>query len=76
MKPSGEFITCDPALYEHCPNNGSYRCELYKGAMKSAAGWYPGAACMCGPYTRYSDGYYATRAEAEEAMEEICGSSY
>ena len=44
--------------------------------MKSAAGWYVGAACITDdepgfwqPYDRYS-GYYATAAEAEAQLRE------
>jgi hypothetical protein len=34
---------------------------------RSAAGWYVGAVCACGPYSRES-GYYSQRLEAEGVM--------
>lgn len=40
-------------------------CELVEGAFLSAAGWYYGAFCGCGPFDRWS-GYFLTKEEAEE----------
>lgn len=37
--------------------------------MKSAAGYYIGTACECGPYSRES-GYYKNSGEAEKALKE------
>ena len=34
---------------------------------RSAAGWYIGTYCNCGPYSRES-GYYATEALAQRAL--------
>lgn len=39
------------------------------GVYLSAAGYYVGTRCRCGPYTRES-GYYATEREASEALAE------
>jgi len=38
------------------------------GVYRSAAGWYIGTYCRCGPYSRES-GYYATEEQAERALE-------
>jgi hypothetical protein len=36
--------------------------------LKSAAGYYIGTQCQCGPYSRES-GYFATRDEAQSAFD-------
>jgi hypothetical protein len=41
--------------------------ELKLAVHKSAAGFYLGTWCNCGPYSRES-GYYDTREEAEKAL--------
>jgi len=48
-----------------CPDCG-VRVELQ--VCRSAAGYYIGTMCQCGPYSRES-GYYASHEEAEEALE-------
>lgn len=42
--------------------------KLELQVCKSAAGYYIGTQCYCGPYSRESD-YYATHEEAAEALE-------
>lgn len=46
-----------------------YECKTYPelGVYHSAAGYYIGTRCKCGPYSRES-GYYADRVEAEEDL--------
>ncbi len=39
---------------------------------RSAAGWYVGSECGCGPYSRES-GYVGTREEAEALVAEATG---
>lgn len=58
----GETIATGAA--DKCKDCGH---ELVLGVQKSAAGFYLGTWCGCGPYSRES-GYYATREEAEEAL--------
>lgn len=41
--------------------------ELKNEVLRSAAGYYIGTRCNCGPYSRES-GYYPTREKAEEAL--------
>lgn len=41
--------------------------KLYNKPMRSAAGWYVGTSCNCGPYSRESV-YYSTEAEVIEAI--------
>lgn len=41
--------------------------ELKLQVCKSAAGYYVGTMCSCGPYSRES-GYFWTREECEEAL--------
>ena len=38
------------------------------GVCKSAAGWYIGTSCKCGPYSRESVEYYPTIDRAEVAL--------
>jgi hypothetical protein len=47
-----------------CPDCG-VKVEL--GVYRSAAGYYIGTWCHCGPYSRES-GYYPTREAAEDAL--------
>lgn len=37
--------------------------------LRSAAGYYLGTECQCGPWTRES-GYYDTAAQAQEALDQ------
>jgi hypothetical protein len=48
-----------------CPDCGV---KVENEVHMSAAGYYIGTYCNCGPYSRES-GYYRTRAEAEAALE-------
>jgi hypothetical protein len=41
--------------------------ELPLQVLRSAAGYYIGTFCNCGPYSRES-GYYETRKQAEQAL--------
>jgi len=41
--------------------------SVVEKVMRSAAGFYIGTECSCGPYSRES-GYYKTREEAEKAL--------
>lgn len=43
--------------------------HLQEGTFQSAAGWYWGTYCACGPYSRETD-YYATPEEARDAYEQ------
>lgn len=45
---------------EQCADCGA---ALKLSVCKSAAGWYLGTMCYCGPYSRESD-YYASEEEA------------
>jgi hypothetical protein len=45
------------------------RHPLLPRVLQSAAGYYIGTMCHCGPYERLS-GYYATEAEAHAALYE------
>lgn len=48
-----------------CPTCGEV---LHLKVLRSAAGYYIGTMCNCGPYSRES-GYYSTKEYAEEALE-------
>ena len=48
----------------HCDACGT---DLEPEVLYSAAGFYVGTKCKCGPYTREST-YFATRGEAEEEL--------
>ena len=43
--------------------------EMRIEVLRSAAGYYIGTFCHCGPYSRES-GYYGTKPEAEKALQE------
>lgn len=62
MQP-GETIRS--GLSDRCPDCGE---KLEFTVLKSAAGYYVGTWCCCGPYTRES-GYYRTREECQDAWE-------
>jgi non-ribosomal peptide synthetase component E (peptide arylation enzyme) len=42
--------------------------DLKNEVLRSAAGYYIGTLCDCGPYTRES-GYYRTEEEAQRALD-------
>ncbi len=48
-----------------CPDCGT---KLVVSVHHSAAGFYLGTVCRCGPYSRES-GYYQTKAEAQTALD-------
>jgi hypothetical protein len=43
--------------------------ELQNQVLRSAAGFYIGTWCECGPYSRES-GYYRTEREAQRALDD------
>ena len=49
-----------------CPDCGV---TLNLEVLQSAAGYYIGTQCRCGPYTRES-GYFKTRQAAEQALKD------
>ncbi len=59
----GETIASGAA--STCPECGTV---LELQVLRSAAGYYIGTACACGPYSRES-GYYPTREKAANALE-------
>lgn len=60
---NGETIaTGAPSTCEDC----GYTLPLT--VCRSAAGYYVGTQCSCGPYSRES-GYYGTSKEAQEALD-------
>jgi hypothetical protein len=59
---SGESIFGDAPTV--CPECGV---DVVLQVCRSAAGWYVGTVCVCGPYSRES-GYYADRGGAERAL--------
>lgn len=48
-----------------CPDCGK---DIVLTVCQSAAGYYVGAWCNCGPYCRES-GYYRTKEEAQRALD-------
>jgi len=50
-----------------CPECKTATCN---GVCKSAAGFYIGRVCNCGPYSRESIDYYPTYEKAKEAFDE------
>lgn len=63
MTIPGETIATGAA--PRCEDCGTMpRIDVYR----SAAGFYVGTYCACGPYSRES-GYYRTRAEAQTALD-------
>jgi len=66
----GEYYHCDPKFTDFCPN-GNFRCRTVEGIYSSAAGYYIGTYCGCGPLSRESSGYYPSKAAAEAARKEL-----
>lgn len=58
----GETILSGASPY--CPDCGKL---LRFEVLRSAAGYYIGTYCCCGPYSRES-GYYQTKEAAQEAL--------
>jgi hypothetical protein len=52
---------------DYCPDCGA---ELVEQPLRSAAGWYIGTCCSCGPHSRNS-GYFETRQDAEMEMRDV-----
>lgn len=50
----------------HCEDCGI---DMPLEVLMSAAGYYIGRVCSCGPYSREEDRYYKTREEAEFQLE-------
>lgn len=48
-----------------CPECGT---RLQLEVLRSAAGYYIGTRCECGPYSRESAQYWRTREEAKTAL--------
>ena len=63
MIPGETILTGAPSTCRHCHK------KLVFEVLESAAGFYIGTACDCGPYTRESEEYYRTYEEAEAALE-------
>jgi hypothetical protein len=65
MALEGECIsTGAPSTCPDC------KLKLELRVLRSAAGYYIGTFCECGPYSRES-GYYSTRGEAERDLEQF-----
>lgn len=54
----------------HSPTCEDCGVTLELSVQKSAAGYYLGTFCDCGPYSRESD-YFKTRKQAEKALETV-----
>lgn len=63
MRPKETILSGAP---HRCPS--CRVCAPFE-VLKSAAGYYIGTQCKCGPYTRESI-YYSSREEAEEDLRE------
>jgi hypothetical protein len=61
VMPGETLLTGAPATCKDCG------VELGLKVLRSAAGYYIGSQCYCGPYSRES-GYYKTREEAEKDL--------
>lgn len=62
MLPGETIATGAPATCEDCG------VALKPQVLQSAAGYYIGTFCQCGPYSRES-GYYPKREEAQQALD-------
>ena len=63
----GETLASQPSTqYHKCED---CKQELIPKVLHSAAGYYIGTFCECGPYSRES-GYYKTAGEAQTALDE------
>ena len=51
---------------ETCPDCST---KVKLGVYRSAAGYYIGTYCKCGPYSRESLLYYLTKEQAQEAFD-------
>jgi non-ribosomal peptide synthetase component E (peptide arylation enzyme) len=62
MLPGETIATGAPSTCADCLK------DLKNEVLRSAAGYYIGTLCDCGPYTRES-GYYRTEEEAQRALD-------
>jgi hypothetical protein len=62
MAPGETILSGAPSTCPDC----NVKVELM--VCHSNAGYYIGTMCSCGPYSRESEDYYPTCAEAEEAL--------
>jgi len=62
--PGETIATGAPSTCPDC------KVKLTLQVLRSAAGYYIGTFCNCGPYSRES-GYYATRNEAERDLQQF-----
>ena len=62
MLPGETIANGAPSTCPEC------RTELGNQVLRSAAGFYIGTRCECGPYSRES-GYYRTEQEAQRALD-------
>jgi hypothetical protein len=62
MFPGETIASGAPSTCPEC------RAELTNQVLRSAAGFYIGTRCKCGPYSRES-GYYRTEQEAQRALD-------
>jgi hypothetical protein len=62
MLPGETIASGAPSTCPEC------RTELGNQVLRSAAGFYIGTRCECGPYSRES-GYYRTEQEAQRTLD-------
>ena len=62
MLPGETIVSGAPGTCPECIT------ELHNQVLRSAAGFYIGTRCECGPYSRES-GYYRTEREAQRALD-------
>ena len=63
MMPNETILSGAPAVCEDCHVAPAF------GVYLSAAGYYIGTCCNCGPYSRES-GYFPTKEAAEQALKQ------
>jgi len=64
MLPGETFASLGGTEFHQCED---CKVELIPQVLRSAAGYYIGTSCNCGPYSRES-GYYKTRDDAAKAL--------
>ena len=62
MLPGETIASGAPSTCAHCFK------EVENEVLRSAAGYYIGTICACGPYSRES-GYYRTEEDAQRALD-------
>ena len=65
---SNNFTVCPHSGVSHCTDCG-LDVKTPK-VQESAAGFYVGTFCNCGPYARWSVEYFGSHANAEKALNE------